>query len=104
MPKFSTRTPSQHPVETTYEKIKDYIHEQQEQFKSFDPNLELEFDDQNYCGNFHSKKLRVEFTIEKIEESLCDVVVNIDLPLLLAPLKGKITSMLESQLRKRLQA
>lgn len=104
MPKFSTKTPSQYPVEETYEKIKDYIHQQQGQFKSFDPNLELEFDDQNYCGNLHSKKLKVEFTIEELETSQCDVVVHIDLPLLLTPLKGKIVSMLENQLKERLQA
>lgn len=101
MPKFVIESSSKFNKEQTYEKVKTYLDKEQEKIKKFDPSVALELDDENKKGQLKGRSLKAQFDIEESGDQ-CHVSVHVDIPFILTPMKGKITSILEHQLKKYL--
>ncbi len=108
MPQFSIQSHSRYSAEETYNKIKDYISSEQENFKNFDPTILIEFNDSNHSISLRGKKFKAQFDVQNSSnepssgEVSSNITVNIDIHFILSPLKGKITSLLQTQLKEYL--
>jgi hypothetical protein len=100
MPKFKVETPSSLSAKETYSRIKDFL-ESGEDLKKIDANIVCTFEDSKMKGLAKGKQFKAEITILQGNPE-CTVSVEVEIPFLLSPLKGKIQESLQRKLKKAL--
>lgn len=101
MPKFSVESPSTLKPELAFEKIKTFL-EKDADLKKMDPKLVCTFNVQKLTGEAKGSQFSAFIEVKKQSENSSKVSILIDLPLLLAPFKGKIQDTLQRKLIKAL--
>lgn len=100
MPKFKVEAPSPLNAKETFGKIKTFL-ETADDLKKIDPNLTCSFDEAKLKGHAKGKQFKADISISQ-ENPHCVVSIEIEIPLLLTPLKGKIQESLQRKLKKAL--
>lgn len=100
MPKFNVETTSSLSAKETFTKIKNFL-ETTDDLKKIDPNIICTYEDSKLKCLAKGKQFKAEISIlENSPQS--KVSVEIEIPLLLSPLKGKIQESLQKKLKKAL--
>lgn len=100
MPKFKIETPSPLDPEATFIKIKNYL-QTTDDLKKIDKDIAVSFDDQRMQGWAKGKQFKADIQVQQ-HSTQCHVSVEIEIPLILSPLKGKIQETLHRKLQKAL--
>ena len=100
MPKFKVETASSLSAKDAFQKIKDFL-EKSDDLKKIDPQILCTFEDSKLKGLAKGKQFKAEISV--LENSpQCTVSVEVEIPFLLSPLKGKIQESLERKIKKAL--
>jgi len=100
MPKFKVEAPSAHEPTETYKKIKHFL-ENADDLKKIDSNIVCNFEDSKLKGQAKGKQFKAEISVQKGNPQ-CIVCIEVEIPFLLTPLKGKIQESLERKIKKAL--
>lgn len=100
MPKFTVEHQSPKAADATYDVIKNFMNHENE-IKKFDANAKFNFNDQSKTCSIESSKFKAELSISQAVQG-CKVQIEIDLPFLLMPFKGKVQESLTKMLKKHL--
>lgn len=100
MPKFKIDHQSKHNPEEAYEKIKEFLANDQD-IRRFDPKLQCSFNDSSKSASMKGSQFKADMEVISLEEG-CKVSVTVDLPLMLTPFKGKVQDTLQRKLTKYL--
>lgn len=100
MPKFKVEAPSTFAAKETFKKIQTFM-ETSSDLKKMDPNIVCTFEDAKLKGTAKGKQFKADIKIEQGNPH-CLVCIEVEIPLLLAPLKGKIQETLERKIKKAL--
>ncbi len=100
MPKFKVETPSSHDPKETFKKIKNFL-ENADDLKKIDSNIVCQFEDSTLKGSAKGKQFKAEISVQETSPH-CTVMVEVEIPFLLSPLKGKIQESLERKIKKAL--
>lgn len=100
MPKFTIESSSPLSGSETYEKLKTLL-DQDPDLRKFDPKYQCEFDDANLSGKASGKQFSAQLSISESGGS-SHVQIEIEIPFVLSPFKGKIKSLLEGKVGKLL--
>lgn len=100
MPKFKVESPSSLEAKETFKKIQHFL-ETSNDLKKIDPHIECTFEESKLKGMAKGKQFKAEISIEKGNPH-CKVCIEVEIPLLLTPLKGKIQESLERKIKKAL--
>lgn len=100
MPKFKVETPSTLTPKETFSKIKTFL-ENADDLKKIDANIVCTFEDSKLKGLAKGKQFKAEISVLP-GDSDCMVSVEVEIPFLLTPLKGKIQESLQRKLKKAL--
>lgn len=100
MPKFKVETPSALEPKAAYSKIKKFL-ESGDDLKKIDANIVCQFDDDKLKGQAKGKQFKADISVNKGNPH-CTVSIEVEIPLLLTPLKGKIQESLERKIKKAL--
>ncbi|MBL7544955.1 MAG: polyhydroxyalkanoic acid system family protein [Bdellovibrionaceae bacterium] len=98
MPKLTIDYPTSHGVTDTYTKLKDFF-EKTDEIKKYDPKVQCLFNDSNRTCDLKGSQFKGDFKVAEAAQG-SQVTINIDLPFLLSPLKGKIEETLLKMLKK----
>jgi hypothetical protein len=103
MPKFKIHHSCNHDLETTYSKIKKFLGNDSD-FKKMDPQMVCKFFDDKKKVSADGSKFKATMTVSQNpkEPEISQVEIEVDLPLLLSPFKGKVQDMLSKKLNKLL--
>jgi hypothetical protein len=99
MPKFTVESPSKHSAEETYQRIKKLL-DGDTDLKKMDGKLTCTFDDMSLTGRASGSQFKADIKI--ISSASVKVQVDVEIPLLLSPFKGKIHDVLTKKLSKTL--
>lgn len=100
MPKFNIDHQSNHTVDAAYQKLKDFLSNEDE-IRRFDPKIQIQFDDGAKCCTLKGSQFKAEMAVASSGTG-SKVQVTVDLPLMLTPFKGKVTETLQRKLAKYL--
>jgi hypothetical protein len=100
MPKFKVETPSSLTAKETFGKIKTFL-ETADDLKKIDASIVCTFEEARLKGLAKGKQFKAEIEILDGQPT-CLVSVEVEIPLLLSPLKGKIQESLQRKLKKAL--
>lgn len=100
MPKFKVETPSSHGPEESFAKIKNFL-EKTDELKKIDAHIVCTFEDKNLKALAQGKQFKAAISVLSQSDD-CLVSVEIEIPLLLSPFKGKIQESLQRKLKKAL--
>ncbi len=100
MPKFKVETPSSLTPIETFAKIKTFL-ETADDLKKIDANIVCTFEESKLRGLAKGKQFKAEISVQPGNPA-CMVNVEVEIPLLLSPLKGKIQESLQRKLKKAL--
>lgn len=100
MPKFKVEAPSSHPPKETFTKIKNFL-EHADDLKKFDANIACSFEEAQLKGQAKGKQFKADISVQSAGANSM-VCIEVDIPLLLTPLKGKIQETLERKIKKAL--
>jgi hypothetical protein len=100
MPKFSIDHLSSHNAEIAYQKLKDFLSNEDE-IQRFDPKIQVQFNDGEMCCILRGSQFKAEMAVATSGTG-SKVQVTVDLPLMLTPFKGKVTETLQRKLAKYL--
>lgn len=100
MPKVSIDHDTQMTAADAFNKIKTFFESDQD-IRRFDSNLKCEFTDANMTGKAHGSQFKADISVTA-KGSGSSVKVVVDLPLLLAPFKGKVQETIQRKLGKYL--
>lgn len=100
MPKFTIDHLSAHNQEEAYNKIKEFLSNDQD-IRRFDPKLQCSFDDSKKSATMKGAQFKADMAVHSSENG-CKVSVTVDLPLMLTPFKGKVQDTLQRKLTKYL--
>ncbi len=100
MPKFKVETPSSLSPQETFVKIKTFL-ETTDDLKKIDSHIVCSFEESKLKGQAKGKQFKADISILPSNPQ-CMVSVEIEIPLLLTPLKGKIQESLQRKLKKAL--
>lgn len=100
MPKFTIDHQSSQSADEAYKKIKEFLNTDQD-IRRFDPKLQCSFDDGAKAAKMSGNQFKADVAIAPAASG-SKVSVTVDLPLLLTPLKGKVTETLQKKLAKYL--
>lgn len=95
MPKFKVETQSKHSPEDTYQKIKGLL-ENDKELRKMD-NYTCQFNDQNLTGSAKGGKFQADMRVTP-QASGAAVEIDVNLPLMLTPVKGLVQSTLQKKL------
>lgn len=101
MPKFTIDHQSKHNPEEAYEKIKEFLANDQD-IRRFDPKLQCSFDDGSKSASMKGSQFKADMAVLSSGEGGSKVSVTVDLPLMLTPFKGKVQDTLQRKLTKYL--
>lgn len=98
MPKVNIDYNSPLQAQETYEKVKDFL-ANDESIKKIDSSIKADFDDANKSGEVKGSKFKAHMNVKEAgDQSKVSIVV--DLPMLLGAFKGQVKSTIESKLNK----
>lgn len=100
MPKFTIDHQSKHNPEEAYEKIKEFLENDQD-IRRFDPKLQCSFNDGCKKASMKGSQFKADMEVLSSGDG-CKVSVTVDLPLMLTPFKGKVQDTLQRKLTKYL--
>lgn len=98
MPKFNVEHKSSTSPNDAYQKLKSALSTNGD-FQKIDPNIEYKFNDSQLTCDIIGKQFKANLKISENGPG-SHVVVIVDLPLLLAPFKGKVQETLQSKIAK----
>ncbi len=102
MPKFTIDTKSEQNPTQTFEKIKKFLETDQD-LKKFDPKLQCTFNASQLKGEAKGSQFKANISVNpNADNSKCVVSIEVDLPLMLTPFKGKVQETLQKKLAKAL--
>ncbi|MNJ99863.1 hypothetical protein D3C87_176440 [compost metagenome] len=100
MPKFTIDHQSSHNPQDAFTKIKEFLNNDQD-IRRFDPKLQCTFDDGTMAAKMSGNQFKADVAVNPSGAG-SKISVTVDLPLLLTPLKGKVTETLQKKLAKYL--
>jgi hypothetical protein len=100
MPKFKVDTPSNLSAKEAYTKIKNFL-ENTDDLKKLDSQIQCSFEDAKLKGSAKGKQFKADISIKENSPN-CVVSIEVEIPLLLSPMKGKIQETLERKIKKAL--
>lgn len=100
MPKFTIEHSTSASPKDAYEKIKTFL-EKDEDIRRFDSSMQSQFNDSKMNGFVKGKQFKADVNVST-EGKGSKVQIVVDLPLLLAPFKGKVQETLQKKLSKHL--
>lgn len=100
MPKFKVETTSSLSAKEAFGKIKNFL-ETTEDLKKIDPQIVCSFEDSKMKGSAKGKQFKADISVHENSPN-CLVSVEVEIPFLLSPLKGKIQESLERKIKKAL--
>ncbi|MCB0369580.1 MAG: polyhydroxyalkanoic acid system family protein [Bdellovibrionales bacterium] len=100
MPKFTVEHQTSSDTKDTYNKLKDFFTNSDE-IKKIDPKVSCSFNDDNLTCKLNGSQFKADVQVSS-NSSGSLVNVNVDLPLLLSPFKGKVQEGLQKMLKKHL--
>lgn len=100
MPKVNVEYKSTLQPQDAYTKIKGFF-DQSEKIRRLDPKIKCEFTDAQMTGKAIGSQFKADISV-KGDGGGSQVVVVVDLPLLLAPFKGKVQETIQKELSKYL--
>lgn len=100
MPKFTIDHKSSCNQEEAYQKIKEFLANDQD-IRRFDPKLQCAFNDGAKSANMKGSQFKADMAVSA-EGTGSKVSVTVDLPLMLTPFKGKVQDTLQRKLAKYL--
>jgi hypothetical protein len=96
MPKVKVESASKHSAEDTFKRIRTML-ESDRDLRKMDANYACEFNDKTFTGSAKGSKFEADMRVtSKGNGSLVEIEVN--LPLLLTPVKGVVQSTLQKKL------
>lgn len=98
MPKFNVEHSCAVNSNDAYQKLKTALSADGD-FKKIDPNIEYKFNDSQLTCDIIGKQFKANLKISENGPG-SQVIVTVDLPLLLAPFKGKVQETLQKKLAK----
>lgn len=100
MPKFTIDHHSTHKAEDAYNKIKEFL-SNDEDLRRFDSKLECFFNDMSMIANLKGSQFKADMVVVTVATG-SKISVTVDLPLMLSPFKGKVQETLQKKLAKYL--
>jgi hypothetical protein len=100
MPKISFEHTSQLAPQDAFEKIKNFF-ESETELKKYDATLKCQFNESQRSGQAKGSQFSADMKVQD-KGAGCVVTLNIDLPFLLSPFKGKIQESVQRKLKKYL--
>jgi hypothetical protein len=97
MPTFHVEQKTNLPPDESFQKIREYL-EKGDDLKKLDSNIHCTFDPASKTGM--AKGNQFECKLKVTEESSSTVKLEISIPFLLSPFKGKIQETLQRKLKK----
>ena len=98
MPKFTVETDSKLAPKDAYARVKTFL-SSEEEMKKIDPKLDCSFDDNKLCGKANGSQFKADIKVTSSANG-SKVAIEVDIPFLLAPFKGKITETLQRKIGK----
>lgn len=98
MPKFSFEHKCSHSPQNTYDKIKNFLVED-DGLKKLDPKIKYEFQDAKMLTAAVGSQFKAQMQVVETSNG-AKVEITVDLPLLLTPFKTKIQESLERKLNR----
>lgn len=98
MPKFTIEHQTSLDSKQSYEKVKSFLG-QDEGLKKLDPKMSLKFNDASNSCDLTGSQFKANLSITQAGSG-SKVAITVDLPLLLAPFKSKVTEILTAKLNK----
>jgi hypothetical protein len=99
MPSFTVEQETKLSKADAYQKVQDYLRHS-EGLKKLDSDLQYSFDDASHTGQIKGSKFECQVKITG--DSPTKVVLQISIPLLLSPFKGKIQETLQGKMSQLL--
>ncbi len=99
MPKFTIEHNSSHSAKETFDKIKSFTND--EDLRRFDPKMQCQFNDGAMNGSIKGSQFKAELNV-LAQGTGSKIEIVVDLPMLLAPFKGKVQETLQKKLSKYL--
>lgn len=100
MPKFKVEAPSLHEPKETFNKIKNFL-ENADDLKKIDANIVCSFEEASLKGQAKGKQFKADISVQN-KGTNSVVSIEVEIPFLLTPLKGKIQEILERKIKKAL--
>jgi hypothetical protein len=100
MPKFNVSSSSKYSAPETFKKIRE-LFENDRDLKKMDPGYVSQFDESKLNGSAKGGKFEAQMRIVPSGNS-CSVEIEVNLPLMLTPLKGVVQSTLQKKLETAL--
>lgn len=100
MPKFTIDHQSKCEAQEAYNKVKDFLSQDQD-IRRFDPKLQCSFNDDSMTAALKGSQFKADMFITSAGAG-SKVQVVVDLPLMLTPFKGKVQETLQKKLEKYL--
>ncbi|WII73137.1 polyhydroxyalkanoic acid system family protein [Bdellovibrio sp. 22V] len=100
MPKFTIDHQSTQNVEEAYQKIKEFLSNDQD-IRRFDPKIQCSFNESAKSAALKGSQFKADMAVVSSGTG-CKVSVTVDLPLMLTPFKGKVQETLQRKLAKYL--
>src|SRR3954462_14147599 len=96
MPKVKAEKSSNHSVQESFKKIKQML-ESDKDLRKFDPNLACTFNESSMTGTAKGSQFKADMRVTAKGDG-SHVEIEVDLPLLLTPIKGVVQSTLQKKL------
>ena len=100
MPKFTIDHTSSQNAQEAYNKIKEFLANDQD-IRRFDPKIKCDFDDSAMSCKMNGAQFKADMNVAA-NGAGSKISVTVDLPLMLTPFKGKVTETLQKKLAKYL--
>jgi hypothetical protein len=100
MPKVKAEKQSNHSAQESFKKIKQML-ESDKDLRKLDPNLACTFNDASMTGQAKGSKFKADMKVTA-NGSGSHVEIEVDLPLMLTPIKGMVQSTLQKKLESAL--
>lgn len=100
MPKFTIEHTSSHSAKEAFDKIKTFLGND-EDIRRFDSKLQCEFNDGAMNGFIKGSQFKADVAV-LAQGTGSKIQIQVDLPMLLTPFKGKVQETLQKKLSKYL--
>ena len=100
MPKVKVEYQSKHSAKDSFSKVRGFL-ENDPDLRKLDKGYTCTFNDSKFSGEAKGKQFTAVLNIAE-QNGGSNVVIEVDLPLLLTPIKGMVQTTLESKLRSTL--
>jgi hypothetical protein len=100
MPKFTIEHNCSHGAKEAFGKIKTFM-TKDEDLRRFDSKMQCEFNDDAMNGSIKGSQFKAELSVQA-QGTGSKIQIHVDLPMLLAPFKGKVQDTLLKKLSKYL--